>query len=310
MIKLNIYAAGIGSTVFTRRLGEYLSKHYPIKLVKEGEDIYLSCVWAGKKTNKKAVHIHRVDGVYFDLQMSGKTGMNNKVKVAMKRAHGVVYQSEYSKKICKGILGVSKRESVIIPNGVDPDSYKDVEIDKMGYSKMLVACAKWRPLKRPKSIAKGFVKAGLDDTVLVMIGDVPAQYRVKHPNIKYVGSVRTRDIYKYYASCDGLIHISRLDACPNVVVEALVAGKPILGNNVGGTPELIKKDGVIVKIDPPYNYKMFNMGNPDRVQSDIIASGINKLVSKEWNVHRPDLHISHTAKKYYRYFEHMLSRYK
>ncbi len=252
-IRLKLYYTGMGSNVFINKLKNYLVSNLPVKIVDKDEDIYLSSVWEGPGKSKKAIWIHRADGVYFDLDHSGHTGMNKRIQRVINKSHAVIFQSKYSKKICKGILKVNKSNSRIIHNGCDPDIYKEINVDKMGYSKMLVASAKWRPLKRPKSIAKGFAKVKLDDTVLVMIGEVEKKYRITHPHIKYVGKIKSNETRKYYASCDGVIHISMLVACSNMVVEALCAGKPVLGKYVVVTPELIKNVSVIINIEPKYN---------------------------------------------------------
>ena len=301
-IRLKIYSSGMGSTVFLGRLSEYLCKNFDVKLVNEHEEIYLSSVWEGPRRNRKAIWIHRVDGVYFDLDKSGRTGMNNKIKNVIKKCDAVIYQSKFSRKISRGVLGVVKKRSEIIYNGCDHNNFIGMFHDKFGYKKMLIACARWNHLKRPRSIARGFIEANLDDTVLVMIGRIKREDCIIHPNIKYVGQLKPLDVSQYYACCDGVIHISRLDACPNAVVEALCAGKPVLSNNVGGTPELVKDDGIIIDIDPICKYKSFKMGNPDKVSPFIISQGIQDLISRDWAVKREDLYIGNVAKQYYDYF--------
>ena len=98
----------------------------------------------------------------------------------------MIYQSEYSRRMCKGILKL-KKKGVIIHNGFDQSLYDDVAPKRLA-PKMLVACAKWRGLKRPRSIVKGFLAAGLSDTVLVMIGEIGKHDRIKHKNVVYTGS--------------------------------------------------------------------------------------------------------------------------
>ena len=202
---------------------------------------------------------------------------------------------------------VTQKNYTIIHNGFDPKAYDGIDTYKFGFSKMLIACAKWRPLKRPRSIAKGFIESNIKDAVLVMIGDISPRDKIKHENVKYVGKVNPPKIFKYYVSCDGVIHISRLDACPNVVVEGIVAKKPIICNNTGGTPEVVMDSGVVLDIDPTFNYQMFKMKKPDSVKPSIIAQGINKLFSKKWLINRNDLHMCNCAKKYFEFFKRVLS---
>lgn len=300
-MKLQVSASGQGPRVFVKRLSKFLVKNHGVVLDRKKPHIYLSSVWRGNPP-KEAIAIHRMDGAYFNKDLSGAKDMNRKIAYAIKNAHGVIYQSKYSQEMTRGILKL-KKKGVIIHNGFDSSEYKDIiPHDKMGFDKMLVACAKWRGLKRPRSIVKGFLKASIANAVLVMIGDINKKDRIKHKSVVYTGSIKPHEIYKYYLGCDGLIHISRLDACPNVVVEALVAGKPVLCNNVGGTPEIVENSGVIVDIDPPLKYKMFSMGNPDKIKSHLIAAGVEQLLQQKWSIHRPDLEMKECAKQYYNYF--------
>lgn len=304
-MKIQTYTSGIGSQTFVSRLMFFLTSHYDVKQVKDKPDIYFSSVWKGKPTTG-CKRVHRVDGVYFNKLQKNRQSMNHMISRAINMADGVVYQSKYSRKSCYGILKVQHKNGIIIHNGFDGSVFKNIQVNKLGYQKMLLACAKWRSLKRPLSIARGFLESALANTVLVMVGDIDKHNRIKHPHIKYIGALPLKHVYQYYVSCDAVIHISRLDACPNVVVEALTAGKPVLCNNVGGTPEIVKDSGIILDIDPPFKYKAFSMKNPDNIDPRIIASGVHAILSKNWNIKRDDLSMEYCANKYYQFFKQVL----
>ncbi len=309
--------SGIGPAAFMSRLKDYLQIHYDIKIVgttsqqsnkcsiKHKPDLYLSSVWRGKPP-KGCKTVHRADGVYFDASLKSGPGNNRNIWFAIDKANGVIYQSKYSMKSCRKILKVKQRNDVIIYNGFDNSVCESVVPDKMGFDRTIVACAKWRGLKRPRSIANGFLKASLSDTGLLMLGDISKSDKIKHPSIKYVGKVNHSRVFQYYKGCSGIIHISRLDACPNAVVEGLAFGKPILCNNVGGTPEIVKDSGVVLEIDPPFKYRRFPLGKPDTVKPSLIAAGLHVLVGKEWNINRSDLSMSECAKSYYEFFQKVL----
>ncbi len=304
-MRIQVYSSGLGPKVFMKRLLKYMVKHYDdVEIVNSKPDIYLSAVWAGESTRCK--RIHRVDGVYFDKLRGNLKALNKRIIGSIKKANGVVFQSSYARKMTKGILKVKAKDHVIIPNGIDKSVFDGIETDKLGYDKMFIACAKWRPLKRPRSIARGFLEAAVPGSVLVIIGDISSKDKVKSKNIKYTGSLKTNEMYRYYKSADAVIHISRLDACPNVVVESLVAGTPVICNNVGGTPELVRDDGIHLEIDPPLKYKPFSMKHPDSVSPKIIAAGIHQCLSVTWDIDRPDLDMSYCADKYYKYFQKVL----
>ena len=298
--------SGVGPSAFMSRLKIYLQDHYDVVVTKHKPDLYLSSVWRGKPP-RGCKTIHRADGVYFNKSLKSGPLMNRAISVAIEKANGVIYQSKYSMKSCRKILKVRQRNDIIIHNGFDALVCKGVVPDKMEFERTFVASAKWRGLKRPRSIAKGFIKASLPNTGLLMLGYISKADMVKHPSIKYVGKVKHSKVFQYYRGCSGIIHISRLDACPNAVIEGLAFGKPILCNNVGGTPEIVRDSGIILDIDPPFEYKRFALGKPDTVNSSIIAAGLHVLINKEWSIVRHDLSMEVCAKAYYCFFERVLS---
>jgi len=146
------------------------------------------------------------------------------------------------------------------------------------------------------------------NSVLVMIGTINNSDRVKANNVVYTGKISPDQTYAYYKAADAMIHIARLDACPNTVIEALSFGKPVICNNAGGAPELVGKDGEIARIDPPDNYKQFPMKNPENINVKILAKAIRKCASKEWNINRPEFDMSYCAKQYYDFFLKVLNK--
>ncbi len=85
----------------------------------------------------------------------------------------------------------------------------------------------------------------MDGVVLTVVGDGPDRnlYREKD-NVKLLGEIQNFDkFYKY----DAFVLISDSEGLPMSALEAASAGLPILLSNVGGCPELIKNNGILVK---------------------------------------------------------------
>jgi glycosyltransferase involved in cell wall biosynthesis len=70
--------------------------------------------------------------------------------------------------------------------------------------------------------------------------------------IRFHGKQLFEDIPFWMSACDVLALPSRREGCPNVVLEALASGRPVVASRVGGVPELLdEKNGVLVPADDP-----------------------------------------------------------
>ncbi|MFO7967240.1 MAG: glycosyltransferase family 4 protein, partial [Archaeoglobaceae archaeon] len=72
------------------------------------------------------------------------------------------------------------------------------------------------------------------DIVFCVVGD--GEYReelAELENVKCVGEVGSEEMSRYYASADLLVHPSRVEGLPNVVLEALSHRVPVVATNVG-----------------------------------------------------------------------------
>jgi glycosyltransferase involved in cell wall biosynthesis len=71
--------------------------------------------------------------------------------------------------------------------------------------------------------------------------------------VRFLGRYAQRDAPAIYQSADLLLHARVNDPCPNVVVEALASGLPVVYPASGGTVELVGDDaGVGVDADPDW----------------------------------------------------------
>lgn len=291
---------------FGKILLDRLQSEYDVRIVKQGQksDIHLLIIHGGMKP--KAKNVVRLDGVYYDVK---RLRMNDPIKSTMKRVDGVVYQSEWCKVFVEGMLKVKPRRSAVIWNGTEQDKFEQARIDKLGFDELFLACSHWRVNKRLKAIVESFIAFRDDEkTGLIIVGD--PDFRVKHEAVVYMGQLPGDQLYSLYKSADYFCHICHLDACPNVVVEALSAKTPVLCNNIGGTPELVGNDGIILDLDQPFDFqaiKSMNAVGPKIVDNSLLIDGMKSMASTDWDVDRPDLDVAESARKYYEFFVSLLS---
>ncbi len=79
-----------------------------------------------------------------------------------------------------------------------------------------------------------------EDIVFCVVGDGEYRERLeKLENVRYVGIVDSKEMNKYYEAADLLVHPSRAEGLPNVVLEALSFGVPVVASNVGEMPWVV-----------------------------------------------------------------------
>jgi glycosyltransferase involved in cell wall biosynthesis len=82
-----------------------------------------------------------------------------------------------------------------------------------------------------------------DELLLLFAGDGPERSRLERQARRR--GVRARfdghrpDLQPYYAAADVFVLPSRSEGSPNVLLEAMAAGKPIVATTVGGVPEIV-----------------------------------------------------------------------
>jgi glycosyltransferase involved in cell wall biosynthesis len=294
---------------FTREMLECLRKLYNVKVVKNSSlsDIHLILINGPRKRYSK--NVLRLDGVYYDRD---RQGANNPIRHSIKNSDGVIYQSKWSKQMSIRMLQSSKPRNIICHNGVKQSRIRSADPINKPFSKMFLACAQWRTSKRPEAIINSFIQTyekTKSDIGLFFVGKY--KHHKIHPRIKYLGDIKHSNMPGIYAASDYLIHISYLESCSNVVVEALSAGMPILSNNIGGTPELVGSDGIIVDIDKLFNFRviksMKEIGSKS-VDINKVSEGMEKMMNRSWCIERSDLDIKVAAKSYYKFFSELLSK--
>jgi glycosyltransferase involved in cell wall biosynthesis len=88
---------------------------------------------------------------------------------------------------------------------------------------------------------------------LVIVGDgvdraaLETQARAL-PTVKFLGAIPQADVAGWFGVANALVLPSRHEGMPNVVVESLASGVPVVASRVGGIPELVTEgtNGLLV----------------------------------------------------------------
>lgn len=273
-----------------KRILSALDKVPGISIVhKSPFDVELGFIGVSKHSKPKVL---RLDGCYY---RNKQLRLNREIRRSMKMSDFVVFQSHFSKTMCERILGITK-PSCIIHNGIDLDMIDGVTADPTIEAGSFVACASWRMNKRPKSIIKGFLKADTGRH-LYLIGDGLESFKVADENVHFLGVLDHKKVVSVMKSCSYLIHLCHIDSCPNVVIEGLACGLPVLHTNLGGTREIVGTDGVMLTTDY-WDFAVSEFGELDNLNSDSVADGIRKIMSSKFSIDRSRLDIKMAAMQY------------
>lgn len=229
---------------------------------------------------------------------------------ALKKADGVIYQSQYSQKLCQAFLGVPKCPTTVIYNGASPEEFHVEPMKSVYKYNFLASARKWDNNKRLSTIKRAFWKAEIKHSCLWICGDTGQKNGAEvdatlNREMKFLGLVDSSTLASLYKLCNALIDITYLSACPNSCVEALVAGCNVISTNQGGIAELYC-DSTIE--DKPYNFKPMGKHAPKLDENVLAEKMIEYKKSEDWMLIVYDtLHINVIAEKYLDFFERILN---
>lgn len=249
---------------------------------------------------------------------------NWKVFLRMLFAHHIIYQSNYSKSVYQKYF--PKKTSTVIVNGskltAQPADPTPKEQKDTGHIRLVTIFDEWRPSKRMVDLIN-FVRwahesqgENIELTLLGYTGQFGA-----HAPPDMARTVETSTCFKTlprFSDFSGAVRDSLLqsdlyvtfsyrDACPNVVVEAMAHGLPVVGLRSGGIPDIVGDAGILIASNDPGDFF-----GPSRFESDFpkidfdealaaiktVKSNISEYRAKVRRRFEDDLSIEVVARRY------------
>ena len=208
------------------------------------------------------------------------------------RIRGALLQASSVIAVSRGLrdkvveLGIPANRIVVQHNGVDGERFviRDRLETRRGLGLPedvpLVCCVgNLVPEKGPDILVEAvgrFDVAGLARARVVFIGDgrlstvlvARAAALGVGERCSFLGRLPPDEVALWLSASDVLCLPSRREGCPNVVLEALAAGRPVVAAAVGGVPELLdERNGVLVPPDDP----------------SALASAIGAVLQRAWD---------------------------
>jgi glycosyltransferase involved in cell wall biosynthesis len=125
---------------------------------------------------------------------------------------------------------------------------------------------------------------------LVIVGEGPERTRIEELRRKLrlteVVSLtgQQEDINRYYSIADVFLLPSHSEGCPNVLLEAMAAGVPVVATEVGGIPEVVTngRDAILVKKNDPAGLASATVNIlQDRELRDRMVSSAREIVARK-----------------------------
>jgi glycosyltransferase involved in cell wall biosynthesis len=143
-------------------------------------------------------------------------------------------------------LGAQESRISVLRNGVDLDVFRPAAAAAPARAgRRLLLVGHLKEGKGHKVTIDAMVH--LADAELVIVGDGPlrgdlerhARGRGVHERVRFVGRVAHGELPGFYNGADALVLASEREGMPNVVLEALACGTPVVATAVGGIPEVL-----------------------------------------------------------------------
>jgi len=208
------------------------------------------------------------------------------IKLALKWANFNISVSEELRK--KTVhLGSSPKLTATIMNGVNPELFQPRDkillrqnLNLPEDKTLFLYAGNFNIEKGLEILIRAFsqVHEKYDNALLVVVGSGPLERQIYQlvetlnigKKIVFVGRVMHSQVPEYLAAADYLCLPSLREGCPNIVLEALSTGVPVLSSQVGAVPEMLNSQ----------EHELGLMAQPNNV--DEFANIIAQSQSMDW----------------------------
>ena len=196
-----------------------------------------------------------------DINLIAQYGLPRRmIQWAAHHAAGVITVSRALKDALVA-LGVPAHRVQVLRNGVDVDLFRPLEQTKSvaAQRKTLLSVGNLLEFKGHGIVIQAL--ACLPDCELVIIGHGPdrpvfeelAREAQVSERVRFTGPLSQRELREHYARAHALILASSREGWPNVLLEAMACGTPVVAADVGGVGEIVTSAdaGVVVRERSP-----------------------------------------------------------
>jgi len=221
-----------------------LGRNYAVMLVAAWTTDY-HCIVQARRWNPDLCIVHRVDG---SAQAYGRFDDSDEILARINTLADVtVFQSEFSRWVTTVEYPLIKVDGPTIYNPVDTQLFKP-EGEKFALPDGLKICSvAWSTNRMKGTWQLPLLAEHNPDLQFILCGRY--ENLPDLPNLHPMGILDKAEMARVMRSCDLFINLSLNDPCPNVVIEALASGLPVLYVDSGGPPELAGEAGLPITLE-------------------------------------------------------------
>ena len=214
------------------------------------------------------------------------SAMRERILWTLHKADAVV---SVSRRLKSAIVdpGVPADKVHVVYNGVDSDSFQDLDrqtcrrelTPPTGTGKLILFVGNLVAVKAVDVLLNAMARLrNLDEGAqLVLIGDgrLRTQLEAQTRDLKlddcarFLGRRPHEEVARWLGACDLLCLPSHNEGVPNVILEALASGRPVVATRVGGIPEIIDNPDLGILVEPG--------------DAEALASALNTALAKDWD---------------------------
>ncbi|MBW3622869.1 MAG: glycosyltransferase family 4 protein [Armatimonadetes bacterium] len=246
-------------------------------------------------------------------EFSRHAALRTQIVYALNRSERVITVSGALKEKAVG-LGVNGSKVVVQHNGVDGERFYLRSGEDQKEIRRTLGLPPDRPVagyvgnfKPEKGVevlieAAGALKRrGRTEPLLALVGSGPLEEKMKsrvkvlgvEDQVRFCGRQPHDEIPRWMSASDVICLPSFREGCPNVVLEALASGKPVVASAVGGVPELIVDKSEGESLLPSAGGDADPEGSGVEVRSngvlvpagdpEALAAGIEATLARSWD---------------------------
>ncbi|MDB5047944.1 MAG: glycosyl transferase, group 1 [Fibrobacteres bacterium] len=195
------------------------------------------------------------------------------IRLCLRRAAGVIAVSEELRQKAIVQAGIAPDRIKTVPNGIDAKRFHPLDraasrnaLKLKAEGKLLLSVGRLSPGKGFHLLVDALpsVLREFPDTVLLIVGEPDPEggqaYLEKirlsierhglSGHVRFLGKIAPADLVPWYSACDCFCLASASEGCPNVVLEALACGRPVVATAVGGIRDMLEDARLGIMADP------------------------------------------------------------